>query len=122
MLKVIYNLPLPPSINSYYVNYLNKRILSAKGASYKRQVNYAIRKQGFVDFGLSFISLTLQLYFPDKRIRDINNGVKALEDSLVYAGVMADDVQIKQFLNLPPKFIKGGLAVVTIQEMEYVFF
>lgn len=119
MLKAIYQLPFPPTINSYFAEYKGRRILSEKGRKYKREVNCAIREKGLVKFDDKFVGVNLKLFMPDKRVRDINNVIKALEDSLVYAGVIDDDVQIKEFHNFKPMYIKGGLAVVQIYEVEW---
>jgi len=41
------------------------------------------------------VSLSVDCYPPDRRRRDLDNLLKSLQDSLVHAGVMGDDSQIR---------------------------
>ena len=41
------------------------------------------------------LALVVHLYPPDRRRRDADNCLKCLQDSLVHAGAMRDDSQVK---------------------------
>jgi len=64
------------------------------------------------------VEVTVLLYPPDKRRRDLDNYQKALFDSLTHARVWADDSQIKRFTVEWGVLTKGGKAEVTITEFQ----
>lgn len=106
-------LPYPPSINTYWGFHGHRRFLTKKANVFKELVNKEVSAQP-IRFGSEYLSLTLGLYPPDKRKRDIDNPVKPLLDALVAAGLFDDDSQIKEIhitMNEPKK---GGLAELKI--------
>lgn len=60
------------------------------------------------------VRMFVALYPPDRR-RDVDNYAKALLDSLVEAGVLADDSQVDDLRLVWCAATPGGRAVVTIQ-------
>lgn len=107
------SLPFPPSINTYWGFHGHRRFLTKKALLFKELVANEVRSQP-TRFGDEYLSLTLNLYPPDRRARDIDNPIKPLLDSLVQSGLFNDDSQIKVmhiYMNEP---IKGGTSKVQI--------
>jgi len=92
--------------------------ISEKGKQYRKDIIHLIQH-----LNLS-INTTARLKFciianqPDKRRRDLDNLQKAVFDSLVHAGFMADDEQIDDFRVRRGTQVKGGSLEVVITEME----
>jgi len=88
-------LPFPPSVNSYYRSIrrgnICQSILSAKGREYSHSVLEQIGEQKPIQGRLS-VSVTL--FPPDKRKRDLDNYMKSLLDALTKIKVWEDDSQI----------------------------
>ncbi len=113
-MNIIIHLPFPISVNSYYIK---GKILSARGRKYKDIVGDACAEQGV--HGLSLdgrLMLTVILYPPDKRVRDLDNCLKSLQDAIGRADVWLDDRQIDQLAIFRGITIKGGKAVVLISD------
>ena len=111
-------LPLPPSINSYFATFQGRRIISKAGRDFKKfTADYCLVSR-VPKFGSSRLSMCLSIHPRDRRINDLSNRIKSLEDALVQAGVMDDDSQI-DFLQVKRGEIrKGGECVVMIKEIE----
>ena len=87
-------LPYPPSLNRYYRKYRNRLIVSEEGRRFQKAVAQLVgpRPQTLVDK----LRLDLWVHPPDARVRDLDNVLKAVQDSLQYAGVYLDDGQIDE--------------------------
>ncbi len=100
MINVIeFELPFPPTVNTYWRRVGDKTVLSKKGKAYKHKVEAAILEQSpFVMSGRpgdANIAIELVACAPCKRKRDLDNLLKAPLDALTHAGVMDDDSQIQ---------------------------
>jgi crossover junction endodeoxyribonuclease RusA len=114
-MKVVLNLPYPPSVNSYWQRNQNGSVrVSDKAKAFRAQVvdvTKPLQLQGR-------LSVSVDLTMPDKRGRDIDNPMKALLDALQYARVIENDEQIDE-LNIRRIGIKkGGSAYVEIEQIE----
>lgn len=89
-----YILPYPPTINTYFATFKGRRILSAKGRKFKIETFQSIITQGRFFFEKERLSLTVEVYPPDKRRRDLDNILKPLQDALQFSGLFEDDSQI----------------------------
>ena len=109
-------LPFPPSVNTYWRNTRKGVLISASGRSFRsnaladimeqlRRAPEPITVKGAV---------SVSLYPPDKRPRDLDNYLKAAFDSLTHAGVWVDDKQIKRFEVEWGPLTKGGKTEITI--------
>lgn len=94
-----YTLPWPPTTNTYYRFTGGRPKLSKTGRAYRQLTAMKIRTQGRpVDPIQGPAHVKLTLHPPDDRRRDADNYLKALLDTLVTSGVLADDCrgQIEQ--------------------------
>jgi len=88
-----FDLPWPPSVNRYYRHVGYRVLISREGRKYRMMV--VSRLAGLYPKLDGAVSLTADCYPPDRRRRDLDNLLKCLQDSLVHAGVMGDDSQIR---------------------------
>jgi crossover junction endodeoxyribonuclease RusA len=92
---VLLEVPFPPSVNSYYRSIRRGRIcqsiLSEKGREYALSVLEKIGPQKPLQGRLA---VSVELFPPDRRKRDLDNYMKSLLDALTKIGVWEDDSQI----------------------------
>jgi len=110
-------LPLPPSVNSYWGFHGHRRFLTPKANEFKAEVARIVNLQT-IKFGSARLCLTATFSFPTKRVSDISNRIKALEDALVQAGLMDDDSQIDQLHVYRGAIYKGGKTLLEINVIE----
>src|SRR5262249_13767077 len=112
-------LPYPPSTNHYYRHIGHVTLISRRGRAYREAVVKLLH-----DLGVSPLSgpldLRLELYPPDRRRRDCDNAQKPVLDSLQHGGAYHDDSQIVHLETWKLAPLKGGMAVVVIQEVANV--
>ena len=86
--KLMFDLPLPPSVNHMYYNLRNgRRVLTKTAKKYiadsKALVNLAIEEQDWRKQKKSvWFYVDLLFYMPDRKIRDSHNMIKLLLDGL----------------------------------------
>jgi len=109
-------LPFPPTVNTYWRHTPKGVLISASGRSFRSNALADIMEQLrrapqpiTVNVAVSVI-----LYPPDKRPRDLDNYLKAAFDSLTHAGVWVDDKQIKRFTVEWGPLTKRGKTEITI--------
>lgn len=110
-----FDLPWPPSVNRYYRHVGFRVLISREGRNYRMKV---VSRLGGTKPLEGHLALTVHLYPPDNRRRDADNTLKCLQDSLVHAGVMADDSQIKTLHVEMLDPIPDGKAFVKIEKKE----
>ncbi len=110
-----FTVPYPPSINHYYKYTLKKIVLGEKGAQYRRDAYYLLHKyRGHCKD--KRLAITINLFPPDNRRRDIDNVLKCLLDSIQHAGIYDDDNQIDMLTVIRRNVVKGGDVMVWISE------
>lgn len=117
----IFKLPFPPSVNTYYSVVNNRKILSAKGRQYKKDVIAAIGIDAFSnEFPLlDKLSVRIEIYAPDRRRRDIDNCAKAVLDAVGGAGIYKDDCQIDHLVLERKEVCKSdGYVVVAVSVLD----
>ncbi len=87
-------LPWPPTVNNYYSVARGRKILSPKGRRYKKDATLIAKVQAAGEPLEGEIALTIRVYPPDKRKRDIDNLLKPILDVLTNAGIYEDDSQV----------------------------
>ena len=116
--NIFLELPLPPTINSYWGFSGHRRFLTLTAREFKTAVAHAVSLQK-VRFGDAKLEMTVTINFRDRRIADISNRIKALEDALVQAGLMDDDSQIKVLHVYEGPIVKGGKCSVKINVLPF---
>lgn len=116
-MKQTITLPYPPSINHYY-GYGNRRVyIKAKGKEFRAAVVARLLEDGFPKFH-GPIGMSISVFPPDRRRRDLDNVRKALLDAMQHGGAYDDDCQIRtdraSFMAIEP----GGKVVVTIWNLD----
>ena len=90
-------LPFPPSVNQYWrtavVGNRCQTYISKKGKLYRQAVIAQWQHVGLTYKGR--LALRMDVVWPDRRERDLDNFVKAVQDSLEHAGAYENDRQIK---------------------------
>ena len=111
-------LPFPPSTNTVWRNLRGRTLLSKRGREFRKTVGAMVGQQ-YIGLPLeSRLAVTVTLYPPDRRKRDIDNyGGKALLDALTHAQVWADDEQIDRLTIIRGDNTKGGRCLVCIEEV-----
>jgi crossover junction endodeoxyribonuclease RusA len=64
------------------------------------------------------LEITIDLYPPDNRKRDIDNHIKAVFDAMTHSKVWIDDSQIKDLRVRMRDIEKGGKAVIEIRRLQ----
>jgi len=64
------------------------------------------------------LAVTVDLYPPDKRRRDVDNSAKATLDALAHAGVYEDDSQIDDLHIRRREVVPPGRVVVTVTAID----
>lgn len=118
MNTVTIELPYPPSVNGYWRSVNSRNILSAKGRAYRGASVASIVRSGHGNTQLNGrLEVSLDLYPPDARKRDVDNYSKGVLDALTHAGVWLDDEQIDRLHILKcPRDKENSRVVVTISE------
>lgn len=117
---LVLNLPLPPSINSYWGFSGHRRFINKAGVAFKEAVADYVAEYKVPKLGNARIEIHVTLYPKDKRIQDIDNRLKSLFDSLSNngAGVFDDDSQIDVLLVQRGEIKKGGGCLVLIEIID----
>jgi crossover junction endodeoxyribonuclease RusA len=91
-------------------------LISKSGREYREVVVRACRAIQGKMTGRLFV--TVDLFPPDRRIRDIDNFNKSLLDALTHAGVWDDDSQIDALHIYRREIERGGRVVVEIETIN----
>ena len=112
-----FELPYPPSVNHYYRHVGPRVLISREGRRYRERVIAVVRSKSHITLTRD-VSLTVELYPPDRRRRDVDNCLKLIFDTLQHAGVMVNDSQVKELHAYMREQVAGGLCYVEIKEKE----
>lgn len=87
-------LPWPPTANTYWRRKGNRYFISSKGIQFRNTTALICipYKNYFAETDRLFLGINA--FPPDNRRRDLDNLLKATQDSLQYAGFYKDDSQI----------------------------
>jgi crossover junction endodeoxyribonuclease RusA len=119
-MKVILELPLPPTANLYYRRGRYATYMSDRGRQYKQDVADIVSSECFVKFGDARLRMHINLHPATRGKSDLDNRLKALQDSLMSegAGVFNDDSQIDDLRIVRCGVVKGGKAIVIIEAID----
>ena len=113
-----FQLPFPPSMNTYWRNFRGRTVISKAGRQFREDVIQYVIDNNIPKFGDKKLKITLILRPRDKRKIDIDNRIKAVLDALEHAGVFDDDFQVDHIEMIRGEPLKGGLLHVCIEEIE----
>ena len=108
-------IPFPPSVNTYWGFKGSQRFLTSRAKVFKGVVAAEFLKSGHECLGTARLAVTMKLYPPDRRVRDIDNVVKSTLDALCQAGVFVDDGQIDVLHVTREQVVKWGAAEIFIK-------
>ena len=117
MTEITLELPLPPTINSYWGFSGHRRFLTLPAREFKQQVAHIVNQQK-INFEDQKLSIDITLFWKDKRIQDLDNRCKPLLDSLVQAGLANDDGQFKEIHIYEGGILKGGKTLIKISVID----
>lgn len=115
-----YVVPWPPSINSLYFQGKShgQKFLSKKGKEYKQSMKYLLASDDMDPITYP-IRIRIELFPPNKAVRDLDNYIKPILDGLKFVEIIEDDSLINKLVvikNAPnPKYNKG-IVLVKIKE------
>ena len=113
-----YQLPFPPSANTYYRHVMMGQrpavLISSKGRQYQVDVAIALNGEQAINGRLR---VSIQLHAPNRRKYDIDNRIKPLLDAIQACGMIEDDEAIDELRVLRGP-IGDGVALVTIEKLE----
>lgn len=114
---VKFELPWPPSVNRYY-RHVGPRVLISREGRRFRMVCVS-RLAGKLRKLAGGIRLSGEFHPPDSRRRDLDNVLKCTLDSLVHAGLMEDDSQIKRIdISMEEPVPPEGLVYIELEEVN----
>ena len=107
-------LPYPPSVNHLWKHWAHGVYMTEEGKAYKKAVLVHLKKLYRHQPCLGDVVLEIAVQYPDRRRRDLDNLLKITQDSLVYAGLLGDDKQIKDLRIYYAGLLKGGRLSVSL--------
>ena len=120
---IIFNLPWPPSVNSYWrtatIHGSQRTLISAKGRAYTGEVKLALRDTLYRHLKITErVSVVMDLYPPDNRTRDVDNHIKAVFDSITKAGLWEDDSLVDRLIITRREVERPGRVTVGIEDYD----
>ena len=103
----------PPSVNHAWRHVGNRTLISAAGRDFRRDIEkyvslLRLQKKMPLESILGKLDVSIILYPPDIRVRDLDNYFKAPLDAFTHAKVWKDDSQIKRLSDEWGEKTKGG--------------
>ncbi len=106
-----FELPYPPSVNTYWRRVGDRTLISRKGRQYRTAVVAEIWRQHAKQ---GHLTMCILAHPPDKRERDLDNILKALLDALEHGGAYENDSQIKRIEIEWDDVVRGGKVIVEL--------
>lgn len=117
MSEIYLNLPWVPAYGSYYKQTLRSKYITDRGRGYREAVAIESAAQNALNLRIeSNIEFSVIMYPPDKRIRDFDNHLKALQDALTHCGVWVDDSAVDQMHVYRGVVVKNGKILIKIAQ------
>lgn len=117
---MIVDLPYPPSVNHYWLASGHRRYISPAGQRFRSDAGYLIqaarRGQKATNSRVE-VSVSVEVYPPDRRRRDLDNILKPILDALQHSGVIEDDSQVAELRVNRCERVKGGAIRVKVTQL-----
>ena len=113
------DLPYPPSINHYYRRVGPRTLISREGRRFREKVASVLAHLDLRPLN-GPLEVHVDVFPPDRRRRDLDNGQKALLDAMEHGDVYHDDSQIKKLVaEMHDDYIvSGGKVRVAIRRRD----
>jgi len=108
-----YELPYPPSVNHYWRRLRNLTLISREGRRFRARVQAILAAQRATPMQGN-LGVTIYVYPPDGRRRDLDNVLKALLDALEKGGAYENDNQIAELAVNRAEVVPDGRILVQI--------
>lgn len=112
-------LPYPPSVNHYWRHVVRRgRVvvyIADTGLEYRRRVKTILKGAPKLSGSLRVVVL---VNAPDGRVRDLDNLLKCLLDSLTAAGLWNDDNQVDELAIVRKQQVAGGAVDVVVSKIQ----
>ena len=98
---MIVDLPYPPTVNHYWLASGHRRYIGPAGQRFRKDAYYLIKAAQRAHKpanSLLEVSVSLEVYPPDRRRRDLDNILKPILDALQHSGVIEDDSQVAELI------------------------
>jgi crossover junction endodeoxyribonuclease RusA len=105
-------------MNTYWRNFRGRTVLSKGGRDYKLKVQEYVTVNNIQKLGTARLQASITIFPRDKRKIDIDNRIKALNDSLQEAGVFDDDEQFDLIIIKRGEIKQGGACTITISTLN----
>lgn len=112
-----FELPYPPSINHYYKHTARGVMISDKGRQYRNDAFYLLADMRGKCQDKKLM-VTINVYPPDKRKRDLDNILKCLLDAMEHANVYENDNNIDMLTVIRRHSVPNGCVQVWIGECD----
>jgi len=111
-------LPVPPTVNHYYIRTPRGMVLGKKGKQFREDTEAFLRVvyPKHITY-TGHIKVFISFYPPDRRRRDVDNILKCLCDSLEKSGVYKNDSQIVDLQIIKKQPEKPGFIRVEVSEI-----
>lgn len=111
-------LPLPPSVNGYWLVKPKGKYLSARARKFRSDVIAHVASLGSMRTHTGRIRAHITVHGRDRRKFDVDNYQKAVWDALTHARVIADDELIDELIIKRGEIIKGGMVKVELYNLS----
>ena len=108
---------LPPTVNHLYGMSGRRKYKTPEGKAYQERVISQMQKQYSAEPYTGPVGLRIVFTTADRRRWDIDNRVKALQDCLTMAGVLADDRQV-DILHVERKYGAGATTHLQLEVFQ----
>ncbi len=123
-----FNLPWPPTVNHYWIRgtqWGGKRgmRLSDDAKMFRQKAFIAIRRdipRGWTETRGHWFWLTINVYPPDNRRRDLDNILKPVLDVLTHSRVYEDDYYVRGMTIMRCEVTRDGVVVVDVKSLGAV--
>ena len=114
----MYVIPYPPTINTYYRHFRGRTVLATKGREWQNAAYYDLLGGGAIVGLRGPVSVELDVYPPDNRVRDLDNIIKPVLDLLEIAGFIENDVQVARLVVTRRNVRPPGRVMIRISEWD----